>query len=125
MQTEIHPPYKEVKFICSCGNQFTTRSTADKEEIHLDICSNCHPFFTGQQKMVDTAGRVERFQKRYAKKPAEETVATPTTSQTAEKTTPPAAKKASGTASAAAESTTKKPAAKKATAPKAPKKDKK
>ena len=69
MKTDIHPEYKEVKVTCSCGNTFTTRSTAG-HDIHLDICSDCHPFFTGKQKMVDTAGRVERFRKKYAKRPA-------------------------------------------------------
>ncbi len=68
MQHKIHPEYKEVKVTCSCGNTFTTRSTAG-HDIHLDICSDCHPFFTGKQKMVDTAGRVERFRKKYAKRP--------------------------------------------------------
>lgn len=68
MQTEIHPQYQEVKFSCTCGNTFVTRSTIKKEEIHLDICSHCHPFFTGQQKIIDSAGRVERFRRRYAAK---------------------------------------------------------
>jgi len=69
MQHDIHPKYEEVKVVCSCGNTFTTRSTAGRE-LHLDICSNCHPFFTGQQKMVDTAGRIERFRTKYSKKKA-------------------------------------------------------
>ena len=67
MKQKIHPEYKEITATCSCGNTFTTRSTMGKD-IHLDICSNCHPFFTGQQKLVDTAGRIERFRKKYAKK---------------------------------------------------------
>jgi large subunit ribosomal protein L31 len=62
----IHPDYKEAQVICACGNAFTTRSTIDK--IHVDICSNCHPFFTGKQKIVDAEGRVEKFRKKYAKK---------------------------------------------------------
>lgn len=65
MKTGIHPEYVESTVICACGNTFQTRST--KAMIKLEICSNCHPFFTGRQKFVDTAGRVERFQKRFAK----------------------------------------------------------
>jgi large subunit ribosomal protein L31 len=61
----IHPEYKECRVVCACGASWTTRST--KKELHVEICSNCHPFFTGKQKLVDTAGRVERFQKKYAK----------------------------------------------------------
>lgn len=67
MQHKIHPKYEEVTVTCSCGNSFTTRSTIGKD-LHIEICSACHPFFTGQQKMVDTAGRVERFRKKYGKK---------------------------------------------------------
>ena len=63
MKTDIHPTYyTAAKVICACGNTFTTGST--REEIHVEICSNCHPFYTGKQKLVDTAGRVEKFQKR-------------------------------------------------------------
>jgi large subunit ribosomal protein L31 len=62
----IHPDYKEVKVVCACGDSFTTRST--RSDIHLDICSKCHPFFTGKQKIVDAEGRVEKFKKKYAKK---------------------------------------------------------
>jgi large subunit ribosomal protein L31 len=62
----IHPDYKEVKVVCACGESFTTRST--RPDIHLDICSKCHPFFTGKQKIVDAEGRVEKFKKKYAKK---------------------------------------------------------
>ncbi|MDF1759578.1 MAG: 50S ribosomal protein L31 [Coxiellaceae bacterium] len=69
MQADIHPAYNEIKVTCSCGHSFETRSTLNKE-LHLDICSKCHPFYTGQQKMVDTAGRVERFNKKYGKKAA-------------------------------------------------------
>lgn len=69
MQKEIHPAYDEIKVTCSCGNSFTTHSTLGRE-LHLEICSKCHPFYTGQQKIVDTAGRVERFRKKYAKKKA-------------------------------------------------------
>ncbi len=66
MKAGIHPDYHEVKVHCACGNEFMTRSTAKGEEIRLEICSNCHPYFTGKMKLVDTAGRVERFQKKYA-----------------------------------------------------------
>jgi large subunit ribosomal protein L31 len=63
MKKEIHPEYKKTKITCLCGNVIETRST--QEEIHVEICSQCHPFFTGKQKLVDTAGRVERFQRKY------------------------------------------------------------
>ena len=63
MKQEIHPKYNEVTVSCACGNTFTTRSTMSK--INVDICSACHPFFTGKQKFVDTAGRVERFSKKF------------------------------------------------------------
>jgi large subunit ribosomal protein L31 len=66
MKPGIHPKYEEAKVICACGETFTTRST--RKEIHIEICSACHPFFTGKQKLVDTAGRIERFQKKYGKK---------------------------------------------------------
>jgi large subunit ribosomal protein L31 len=62
----IHPEYKETSVKCSCGNTFTTRST--EAELHVELCNECHPFFTGKQKLVDTGGRVERFQKRYGRK---------------------------------------------------------
>ena len=65
MKTGIHPDYKETRVHCSCGNEFTTRSTVS--EVSAELCSECHPFFTGKQKLVDTGGRVERFQKRAAK----------------------------------------------------------
>ena len=65
MKEKIHPEYHEVAVHCACGNTWKTRST--KSELRLEICSKCHPFFTGKSKLVDTAGRVERFQKRYAK----------------------------------------------------------
>ncbi|MFP4249547.1 MAG: 50S ribosomal protein L31 [Armatimonadota bacterium] len=63
MKADIHPDYVETKVICACGENFTTRST--KPEIRVEICSQCHPFYTGKQKMVDTEGRVEKFIKRY------------------------------------------------------------
>jgi large subunit ribosomal protein L31 len=65
MRTGIHPNYKQVKVSCSCGATWTTGSTV--EEIKLDICSNCHPFYTGTQRLIDTAGRVDKFRKRYAR----------------------------------------------------------
>lgn len=66
MKEGIHPQYKETTVQCACGEVFTTRST--KQNIHVDICSKCHPFFTGKQKIVDAEGRVEKFKKKYAKK---------------------------------------------------------
>jgi large subunit ribosomal protein L31 len=63
MKKEIHPEYKPTTITCLCGNVIETRST--EEEIHVEICSQCHPFFTGKQKLIDTAGRVERFQRKY------------------------------------------------------------
>ena len=65
MKAEIHPEYVLATVRCSCGNEFQTRST--KREIRVELCSSCHPFYTGRQKLVDTGGRVERFQRRYAK----------------------------------------------------------
>jgi large subunit ribosomal protein L31 len=67
MKQDIHPEYIETHVTCSCGNTFTTRST--KAELHVELCSQCHPFYTGKQKLVDTGGRVERFQKKYANRP--------------------------------------------------------
>lgn len=64
MKPEIHPQYQEIKVICSCGNEFVTRSTR-KEELHIEVCSSCHPFYTGKQKIVDTGGRVDKFRKKY------------------------------------------------------------
>jgi len=73
MKDKIHPDYADVDVKCACGNTFQTRSTTGKR-IQVDICSNCHPFYTGKQKFVDTAGRVEKFQKKfggdYFRKPA-------------------------------------------------------
>ena len=67
MKQGIHPAYNEITVHCACGSTFQTRSTR-KEDLHLEICSACHPFFTGKQKLIDTAGRVDRFNKRYGKK---------------------------------------------------------
>ena len=69
MKKDIHPGYEKVVIHCGCGNTFETRSTAG--DLKLEICSNCHPFFTGRQKLVDSAGRVERYMKKYAKKSPE------------------------------------------------------
>ena len=66
MKPGIHPAYEEVNVICACGHTFKTRST-HKGDIRVEICSNCHPFFTGRQKLVDTEGRVDRFQKKVQK----------------------------------------------------------
>lgn len=112
MKEGIHPKYKEIEARCACGNTFKTRST--KAELRLEICSACHPFFTGRQKLVDTEGRIERFTKKYgtqtveqrtkaakavqAKRPATRTKTVKrkglsTKSTTAKKTTSPAEKK--------------------------------
>jgi large subunit ribosomal protein L31 len=66
MKPEIHPNYNEITVTCACGNSFKTRSTM-KDDLGIEICSDCHPFFTGKQKLIDTAGRVDRFNKRYAR----------------------------------------------------------
>jgi large subunit ribosomal protein L31 len=68
MKTDIHPDYVECQVHCSCGNEFTTRSTVPS--LRVELCSECHPFFTGKQKLVDTGGRVDRFNRRLAKKAA-------------------------------------------------------
>ena len=65
MKPTIHPKYHQVMVHCACGQTWPTGST--KEDLRIEICSNCHPFFTGKQKLIDSAGRVDRFQKRYAK----------------------------------------------------------
>ncbi len=64
MKAGIHPAYSEINVICACGHTFKTRST-HKGDIRVEICSSCHPFFTGRQKLMDTAGRIERFEKKY------------------------------------------------------------
>ncbi len=83
MKQGIHPDYIETKVTCSCGNTFTTRSV--KPELHVELCNQCHPFYTGKQKLVDTGGRVERFQKKYASraKPKAEPEETPATADAA------------------------------------------
>jgi large subunit ribosomal protein L31 len=67
MKAEIHPNYQEIKVTCSCGNSFETRSTLGKD-LHVDVCSSCHPFYTGKQKIVDSGGRVDKFRQKYGKK---------------------------------------------------------
>ncbi len=71
MKKDIHPKYEETTITCVCGNSFKTRST--KQNIHVDICSKCHPFFTGKQVFVDTAGRIERFTQKYGLKDIKKT----------------------------------------------------
>ncbi len=68
MKKDIHPEYVTTEVTCTCGNTFTTRSTAASGTIRSEVCSNCHPFYTGKQKILDTGGRVARFEARYAKK---------------------------------------------------------
>jgi large subunit ribosomal protein L31 len=69
MKPKIHPVYSTVTITCSCGNTWDTRSTMNRD-LHVEVCSQCHPFYTGKQKIVDTAGRVEKFRQKYARKPA-------------------------------------------------------
>ena len=64
MKADLHPEYKETKVTCSCGNEFSTRSTLG-ETLHIEVCSSCHPFYTGKQKILDTAGRVDKFRRKY------------------------------------------------------------
>ncbi len=65
MKKDIHPKYETISVTCSCGNEFETRSTLGKPQLHIEVCSSCHPFYTGKQKIVDTAGRVERFKSKF------------------------------------------------------------
>ena len=67
MKAKIHPEYKEINVTCSCGNTFKTSSTLGRD-LKVEVCSSCHPFYTGKQKIVDTAGRVEKFRQKYTKK---------------------------------------------------------
>ena len=69
MKQGIHPKYEDIKVVCSCGNKFTTRSTLGKD-LQIEVCSDCHPFYTGKQKLVDTAGRIEKFRNKYQRKTA-------------------------------------------------------
>ena len=70
MKSDIHPEYVQTSVVCSCGNQFTTRGTS--ESITVELCNQCHPFYTGRQKLVDSGGRVERYKQRYAKTQAKQ-----------------------------------------------------
>lgn len=70
MKAGIHPAYNEVNVVCACGHTFRTRTT-NKTDIRVEICSSCHPFFTGKQKLIDTAGRVDKFERKYQKQRAE------------------------------------------------------
>ena len=65
MKADLHPKYTEINVVCSCGNSFKTRSTLGEESLQVEVCSACHPFYTGQQKLMDTAGRVDQFRKRF------------------------------------------------------------
>ena len=80
MKQGIHPNYHEITVACACGSTFKTRSTR-KNDLQVEICSECHPFFTGKQKLVDTAGRVDRFNRRYAKKAQPEAAETTAATQ--------------------------------------------
>jgi large subunit ribosomal protein L31 len=68
VKADLHPVYKKVTAVCACGNSFETRSTASS--IHVEVCAQCHPYFTGRQRLVDTAGRVDRFRRKYQSEPA-------------------------------------------------------
>lgn len=84
MKQDIHPNYHEINVVCACGHSFKTGSTM-KDDLHVEICSDCHPFFTGKQKLVDTAGRVDRFKRRYARGGAQtETVQAAAPAETSE-----------------------------------------
>ena len=85
MKKDIHPEYVDTEVTCTCGNTFTTRSTATSGHIHADVCAQCHPFYTGKQKILDTGGRVARFEARYAKKKAADKESA---QETAEQTAP-------------------------------------
>lgn len=65
MKADLHPNYTDIEVVCSCGNSFNTRSTIKGDTLHVEVCSACHPFYTGQQKLMDTAGRVDQFRKRF------------------------------------------------------------
>ena len=65
MKADTHPKYEDITITCSCGSTFVTRSTSGKESMTIEVCSECHPFYTGKQKIVDTAGRVERFRQKF------------------------------------------------------------
>jgi large subunit ribosomal protein L31 len=81
MKADIHPQYNVTTVTCSCGNTFTTRSTASGGTIHAEVCSNCHPFYTGKQKILDTGGRVARFEKRFGKTSGQQAAKSPQTTK--------------------------------------------
>jgi len=68
VRADIHPDYVDTNVVCSCGNSFTTRSTVKSGNIHVEVCSACHPFYTGKQKIMDVGGRVEKFERRFGKR---------------------------------------------------------
>jgi large subunit ribosomal protein L31 len=68
VKSDIHPQYVDTNVTCSCGNNFTTRSTVSSGSIHVEVCSACHPFYTGKQKILDVGGRVEKFERRFGKR---------------------------------------------------------
>jgi len=70
MKADIHPNYKEIAVTCSCGNSFKTNSTMSKPTLNVEVCSECHPFYTGTQKIIDTAGRIDKFRQKYGTKAA-------------------------------------------------------
>ena len=92
MKEGIHPDYKPAKILCACGNLIETRSVAG--DFHIEICSNCHPFFTGKQKIMDTAGRIEKFKNRYGNASSATVTAAVDPKKAAAATAAPAAKKA-------------------------------
>ena len=102
MKEGIHPKYQEVEVRCACGNTFNTRST--KPELHLEICSACHPFFTGRQKLIDTEGRVERFSKKFGAQTSAQRKVAEKAAKAARK---PTAARARGAAKASAQTTAK------------------
>jgi len=65
MKANIHPEYGEIKVTCSCSNTFQTKSTSEEKDVHIEVCSECHPFYTGKQKILDSAGRVDKFRRKY------------------------------------------------------------
>jgi large subunit ribosomal protein L31 len=104
MKAGIHPEYKQITVTCTCGNKFETRSTIG-QDLQVEVCSNCHPFYTGKQKIVDTGGRVDKFRKKYATKPEApakpETAAKPAISAKPAAAVKPAAAAKSATAAKA------------------------
>ena len=100
MKTDIHPNYIEATVRCSCGNTYVTRST--KADLHVELCNECHPFFTGKQKLVDSGGRVERFQRRYGERKGK-AKAKPVESEAAATRWPPPARRIRGRRGAASE----------------------